>query len=62
MVYSRWPARRKTGARGLSALLTPQLYQHLSECLITTIPEQHAHGQHRLPTAAIQFQATVRPV
>jgi hypothetical protein len=48
--------------RGLAALSTPLLRQYLDKRPIAMIPDQQAHRNHRLPTAAVQFQPTVRPV
>jgi hypothetical protein len=46
--------------RGLTALLAPQPGQHMGERPIAIVPEQQAQGEHRLPAAAVQFEAAVR--
>jgi hypothetical protein len=61
MVYSRWPAQRYTGAGGVVTLLE-QLGQHRGKAPIAAVTKQQAHRDNRLPSAAVQLQATVRPV
>ena len=46
----------------LPALLAPQLGQRFGERPITMIPNEQAHGEYRLPTAAVQLEAAVWPV
>jgi hypothetical protein len=48
--------------RGRAALLAPQLGEHLGEYPIGMVAKQRAHRENRLPTAAVQFETTVRPV